>query len=272
MNLKTYMLLGNLNKTIINPMVGGCLLSAVAISANAAPVTVTADFTLFTLGRVMNNGESLYVNEIFQLNNANTVALSGNSVTFSKGNVNKYNAFSFAGNRAEVGGTGLANVFTLGRFTYTNGNFYAEPTYIDFKLTTHSTDATLDNHIFDGRINLTVTPSLGGTPEAEADFFTVQDAAGNTISSLGSVRVYDYNICPAGNPTAPNCNVGSVDVIGHINSLHLDSFANATGGAFINSSTTPPLNPVPVPSAVYLFGSGLIGLLGMRKKKLNFAA
>ncbi|MBK9444109.1 MAG: PEPxxWA-CTERM sorting domain-containing protein [Comamonadaceae bacterium] len=56
--------------------------------------------------------------------------------------------------------------------------------------------------------------------------------------------------------------------MGHINSLHLDSFANPTGGAFLNSSTTSALSLVPEPEtyAMLLAGLGLIGTIARRRR------
>jgi hypothetical protein len=185
------------------------------------------------------------------------------------------NQFSFAGNTSDVAGVGPQTQFNLGTFTFTNGMFYPL-VYLNLTLTTHSSDTALNNKVFNGRIRLETNQSLTFTrdPQVEADYFTVQDFGGSTITSLGSARIYDYDICPAGNPSAPNCNTGSVDLIGHINSLHLDGLANATGGAFLNSSTTSELAPatVPEPPAAFLFGSGLLGLWSARKKlRFKFA-
>jgi hypothetical protein len=61
--------------------------------------------------------------------------------------------------------------------------------------------------------------------------------------------------------------------IGNLNELFGNVYNSATADAentnwdFGNNGGgfTPP--PVPVPSAVWLFGSGLLGLLGLRKRK-----
>lgn len=264
----------------------------------ATPVTVTADFTQLTMGGFYSGGNTfahqLSVNGApidvcggdpsctNALNNPTsiTASLSGSSVTFGYDQnlfpTAKMNMFSFTGNTADVAGTGLQNPFTLGSFTFTNGMFYPLM-FLDFTLTTHSVDALLDNHTFTGRIRLDTNNPPGvwsGSTDLEkiaaADYYTLQDLPGNALTSLGSVRVYDYNVCLAGDLSAPACNTGSVDLIGHINSLHLDSFANPTGGAFLNSSTTSPLNPsnpVPEPASAVLFISGLVGLFAFAKKR-----
>ncbi len=266
-------------------------LSVNAASVNAALVTVTAEFNRLTMGgfvsgantfshQLLVNGSSIDVCGGDPLcANAMTnpssisVNLSGSLVDFGYDDGFLQNAFSFEGYSTNVAGAGTQ--FALGKFTFTNGGFYPLA-FLDFSLTTHSTDPVLNNQTFTGRIRLD-TNNLGGSHStdalkmAEADYFTVQDLAGNSLTSLGSARVYDYNTCLAGDPSAPGCNTGSVDLIGHINSLHLDGLANAAGGAFLNSSTTSELAPVPVPPAILLFGSGILGLWRRRNSRLGRA-
>jgi hypothetical protein len=274
-------------------LLGAAVLATTAVTANASTVSVTADFTQLTMGGFYSgghtyaaglsaNGQAINVcggdpNCTSAINNpaSITASLTGSSVAFGydqnlfTGPILRMNTFSFTGNSsADVTGTGSQNQFTVGSFTFTNGMFYPL-VFLDFTLTTHSTDAAYDNHTFTGRIRLDTnsTSAWSGsddpTKTAEADYFTVEDSAGSTLTSLGSVRVFDYNVCLAGDPSAPNCNTGSVDVIGYIASLHLASFANPTGGAFLNSSTTSTLAPnniIPEPSTILLLGAGLAGL------------
>lgn len=240
---------------------------AAASSAYAAPVTVTANFTQFTVD-IGYAGLPTNVNGTTIADGSTTTGittgLSGSSVTFDYGYLP--NMFSFTSSIAEVPAPGPSNQFKLGSFTYTNGFFHILA-YIDFTLTTSSVDASLNGHTFQGRIRLDSNFNAG-TPEQAADYFTVQNSSGNTLASLGSVRIYDYSFCPAGDPSAPLCNTGSVDLFGHINSLHLDQFANPSGGAFLNGSITSELSPtsaVPEPGSGMLVISGLLSILPFGK-------
>lgn len=248
----------------------------VAAPAQAATVSTTVNLSRFTMGGfydpftasfgVTANGVSSVPasgDDAFAHPETVFVPLSGDSVTFGYGpgyGALRDNAFTFAGNTADVAGSGPSNVFKIGTLTFLNGQFNPLA-FIDFSITTHSSDAALDNKTFDGRIRLDVNNPMTGDPVQEADYFTIQDSTGSTITTLGSVRVYDYLLCPAGDPTAPACNVGSVDIYGHIDSLHLDYFANPTGGAFINASTgSTPVSAVPEPETVAMMLMGLAAL------------
>lgn len=273
-------------------------LAAAAINANATPVSVTADFSLFTVDVLSSPTPPITVGEIVTgmnerglsvnghsidicdtdpscsgiFNTGVAIGLTGSSVSFGydfADYLHENNAFSFVGNTEDVAGTGSQNQFKLGTITFTNGGFfYFWRAHLDFTLTTHSSNANLDNHTFSGSILLDVKVSNTRDPIENADYFTVQDSQGNILTDLGSVRVYDNGICPVGDPSAPNCNTGSVDLFGHINSLHLDLFANPTGGAFVNSSTDPNLNSVPEPNTLLLSCLGLVGF-GVARRYRN---
>lgn len=268
-------------------VVGAQVLAAAACllagnSSLAAQVSVSAELTRLTLGGFYSgpntfdnglevNGQAIDVcdgDPTCAATMANpssiTQAISGNSVEFrydtTKWPTNRPNVFRFVGATSEVAGPGPGNSFLLGRVTFENGQFYPL-VFIDLTLTTHSSDAAMDQHTFSGRIRLdtNATPAVHD-PETEADFFTVQDASGRTLEGLGSVRVFDAFDCPEKTPPGQACNQGTVDLYGHINSLDLDRFANAQGGAFINASTSGSL--VPEPGSALLCTFGLAGLAG----------
>jgi|GEM_PF-1121895 len=268
------------------------LVGAVA-SASAAQVTTTGSFTQLTMGGFYSAGNT-FINGLkvngqvvdvcggdptcaSAINNPAGVTANLNglsSVEFGYNSAFRPNTFSFTANTADVAGVGASNEFKLGTVTFTNGGFYPLA-FLDFTLTTQSSDSALNNQTFNGRIRLDTNSGIDGGPNttlaeanAGADYFTVESSSGSTFASLGSVRVYDYNACPPGDPSYPSCNTGSVDVIGHINSLHLDRFANPTGGAFLNSSTTSVLSLVPEPEtyAMMLAGLGLISAIARRRR------
>ncbi len=274
----------------VRQFVAGAMLVGTACNANAVMVSVTADFTRFTMGQFWSGANTvsngLTVNgavidvcgsdptcAIAETNPGSvSVALSGSSVDFGYANTPwlPSNQFSFTGYSSDVSGTGPLNDFALGSFSFTNGAFFPLA-FVDFTLTTHSTDALYDNHVYSGSIRLDTVSSSTIDPLAEADYFTLLDSSGSPRNDLGSVRVYDYNRCPVGDPAAPSCNTGGVDIFGFINSLHLSSFENPTGGAFLNTSMGPvldPTNPTQVsePSTLLLFGGG-IGLLGLSARR-----
>jgi hypothetical protein len=263
--------------------------------AQAVPVSVTADFTSFQMGSFSSqqaaadlglvvNGSDVVFDPAFAFFNPFSViqATSGSQVIFeyrvpaARGpNTIKFTAAA----PQNVAGRGPGNRFLMGSFSFTNGAFYPLA-YINFMFTTHSSDAAFDGIQLAGRVRLDVNettkdflnPALRDQAALEeADFFTLQSNAGLTFASLGSVRVFEYNRCPTADPTAPNCNTGTVDVYGYINSLHFDSFANATGGAFLDPSVTGVVtSPVPEPGTAALMFAGLVaGLARVRRDGLE---
>lgn len=262
---------------------GLALAAAVAGGAQAATVSSAVTFTQF-YDPFASADMPFLVNGVRY--ETPTVAISGDSLTFETGAQAAGilpNAFSFVGAIDQtVAGVGPANLFKLGTLTYVNGNFHPSA-FIDFSITTSSAEASLDGHNFSGRVAFAVNPnayradpgSIAGSYDEyldriameSADYFTVQDTSGQTLSSLGSVRVFDYNLCTSAYGSDPACNVGSVDLYGYINSLHLTQFTGATGGAFVNGSVLPPIIPsVPEPSTLALVSAGL-ALVGAAQRR-----
>lgn len=265
--------------------------------AQAALVSVTAEFTSFQMGGFSSQqtaadaGLSINgTNQVFDaaaafLNPSSVnVATSGSSLTFAYNTgwlTGRDNFFAFDPVApASVSGTGSGNSFLLGSFNFTNGAFHPL-SYINFVFTTHSSDAAFDNLQLAGRVRMDVNQSslsiLDPTvrdrlAREEADYFTLESTTGQTFTSLGSVRVFDTNRCLTADPAAPNCNTGSVNVYGYIDSLHFDRFANATGGAFLDPSVTGAVtSPVPEPGSAALMFAGLAvaGLARARRDSLD---
>lgn len=259
------------------------LLAGFGTNSGAALVTTTAEFTRFTMGGFYS-GANAFANQLkingsaIDICNGDrscvaallnpqqiSIPIFGSKVSFGYTNpAAVVNRFSFESTPQEVLGVGADNKFVLGKVTFVNGQFYPLA-FIDFVLTTHSIDPLLDNHSIAGSIRLDVNstnPVLD--PESEADYFTAQDPTGRVLSTLGSVRVYDNWACPAGTPAGVACNTGSVEVVGHINSLHLDYFANPTGGAFLNPSVGASIAPLPEPGTTQLVALSLLLLAAMR--------
>ena len=164
----------------------------------------------------------------------------------------------------QVNGSGPNNAFRLATITYHNG-VSTGLTYVYFTLSILSEDPAFNGQQFMGRIRLNANPNVAGQPEQSADFFTVEDVGGNVLANLGSVRVYDTNFCPVG--AGSNCSTGSVDLYGYFGSLHLSSFQNPQGGAFLDSSVTPNLggSGVPEPGTLAICGAGLLAVLALRR-------
>jgi hypothetical protein len=244
--------------------------------AQAASVNVTAEFTALTLGphafgsRAALNGGAQINGINLELCNTDAACdalyadptlfsqpLAGSSVSFGFWNPQPewLNGAAFAGNAAEVAGTGPANAFKLGTFTFTNGLFY-DQSFLDLTLTTHSTEAALDNQVFSGRIRLDVytTNKNPPVPLEEADSFTLTDGA----HDLAKVWVEDLGACSGPDPRAQGCTTGTVDVYGYIDSLHVTRFANPQGGAVL--AVLEPGTP-----ALMLAGLGALGLLVRRR-------
>lgn len=271
-----------------------CLVFAgVCGHAQAATVSTTVELTSFTMGQFWSEyhaGLGIIANgtEVTPADAAAAFAspasvwapLSGSSVTFSYGGalaLARSNSFEFLGATDQtVADVGSGNLFKLGTVTYKNGAFNPLA-FVDFTITTHSSDSRFDNRTFSGAIRLDVRQSdldwgAPGLPKDEADYFTILNSSATNSSAttlpIGSVRVYDYSYCPVGDASAPDCNVGSADLYGYVGSLHVDHFANATGGAFLDASTgSVPTIPEPETYAMLLAGLGLLGFVARRRKQ-----
>lgn len=251
----------------------GLLTILVAGNAAASPVTVTGGFTSFDglVGGTDSgitqtiNGQPLCATGGCNLTaNASVVFAPIGTVGFqnqSAGVPNPTNIISFTpATPQDVLGTGAANTFLLGSLFYQNGIWTGDASF-GFTLTTQSTDPLLNNQTFTDILNYTLTPNdfVNNTPAQNADFISF---SGNPV--LGSGRAYELNDAPPGFD-----NTIRFDVVGHIDTLHLDFFANPVGGFLdpgVGLQPTPPAN-LPEPSTLLLLGSGLAGLFAWRRKR-----
>lgn len=127
-----------------------------------------------------------------------------------------------------------------------------------FKLTTHSLDAALNNHVFTGTMDLVV--NAGTTdPYPAADYFFIAERP-----DLSSARVFDLGFQPPNNPG----NTGTFDIFGKIGSLIPTQFIVTNDAVFaspkigpLSPSDIPGATPLPVPASSALIVAGLAGFL-----------
>jgi PEP-CTERM motif len=150
----------------------------------------------------------------------------------------------------------LGQQFVLGTLTYTNGIWFTDPEFtVQFK--SSSADPLFDNFVWEDTIHLFITPNNQlDTPEENADFIYLKN-----LPTLGSIRAYELNDSPVGSNTV------TVDVFGSINSLHLERFANAQGGGFIDPGISAAPTPGPEPATTTVLGLGLAGLFAARRRR-----
>ena len=264
---------------IVNRLRSAIVIAVIAQSAvvSAVEVTVTANFTSFEIlqfydaaltfrNQLSINGTPVSIcnsitncQELIDSGKPISFDIAGNSASFGYDPTRlqftpRMNTFSFAPAAAQnVAGKGSNNIFNLGKIEFVNGQFFPLAT-VSFELKTHSTDADFDGHILKGSAKLqSVQTNPPYDSFLEADYFTLLDSEGQVLSGLGSVRVYDQFACPS--DTLPNtaCNIGTVDVLGYVNSLHISRFSNPTGGAFLNTSIEHIPSPIPEGTTVQYF-------------------
>ncbi|MDA8133867.1 MAG: choice-of-anchor K domain-containing protein [Desulfobacteraceae bacterium] len=147
--------------------------------------------------------------------------------------------------------------FLLGTLTFTNGIWnsfvHGEGSAFSFTITASSESANLYDQVFSGTLMMFTNINSADSPEERADWFYIQEKPG-----LGSVRVFEFS---DGDST------GTVELWGAFGSLDLVELKNPGGGAFLDSSITPDISPVPEPSTIMLFCFGILGFFGINRKK-----
>lgn len=167
------------------------------------------------------------------------------------------NTLSFTGNSdVDVTGGVPSSPFSLGVLSFTNGSFYPAA-HVGFTLTTRS-DVAAYNQTITGRFVVrSIAPANNPLPAAQADEVELALDNGLALPGLGTLRVYERTFCPLAGDTT--CNHGSVEVIGHFASLHVDALSNPQGGAYIGPS------PVPEPASMLLLAAGIAALAAGRR-------
>lgn len=142
-----------------------------------------------------------------------------------------------------------------------------------------------------GNVPPTVSDTRNGlTPGSYDDFYTffaVADITDATISfaldpsSTGifqagafSIELYEGVSSPAGIPIASGLSGGGqpsvsflADLMNNTTYTVRTAFSFGINGTGVTADATTSVNTVPVPAAIWLFGSGLIGLVGMAKRR-----
>jgi hypothetical protein len=285
-------------KLLFNSMAAATtLMLASAVSAHAAPVSISFGFTSFTskldlsippgvppspLPDVFVNGNKVpsYTPDVpFTVSGPLGQSVDFHEVTVS--GEQTHNVVQFTPNTS-------ANVvqgqeFLLGTFHLVDGIWFGGAD-ISFNMMTVSADPTLNGHLYSDTLRMVFNP-FDPDPNKSADWFElVNQAAPGTCGASGgvtlvqctSVRVYELFDSPILPHVDGVSNAGDIELWGKIDSLVPTEFKNPTGGLFLSNSfsTDPNATSTPLPAAFPLFASGLgvMGVLTWRRKRKAAAA
>lgn len=143
--------------------------------------------------------------------------------------------------------------FVAGILWFHNGRSISgtNPDSVQFGLNSSSSDRDFNQ-------NLTIEIAIDSSPN--------QDDNGNPLSEeLAADYIYFPMFPEFGRLRVFEGESGSVEILAEFNSLHFKGFGEVLtpDTAFLNSSLTT----IPVPAAVWFFGTGLLGLIGISRKK-----
>ena len=155
---------------------------------------------------------------------------------------------------------GVGTRFLLGTLTFANGSWFGtgnDAAEFHLMLTTSSSDSRLNGSVFDGTLELNITPNdfVNNTPLQNADSFDFKG-----FTNLGEILVYELNDSPTGR------NTGSVDLYGEIDDLAPTDFANPQGAALLAPGTA---SQTPEPGTAALEGLGLAALFAIAARHRN---
>ena len=159
--------------------------------------------------------------------------------------------------------------FVFGTLNYFNGttNSGSDANTVDLDVSLNFTSPSSITEDFTFNLGIENTPNTSSDPNENADivnfdntvpsnFFT-SDGVDYTLEFLGFGTLDGAGFTVEDSFRVLENESAKVDLVGRITS---------TPSAGPTPSTGPTPSAVPVPAAVWLFGSGMIGLIGMRRK------
>ncbi|MGD0585355.1 MAG: hypothetical protein ABSA86_06220 [Oryzomonas sp.] len=227
--------------SIVAALVGGLLLSFVG----NASATLSLDYTLDSSN---DPQASIYYNQ-------NDRCLYGSNIAVSS--ITGIGTTQTTQNTQTITG-GFLN-FVTGPLTGTTGNIWNFAQGGSITVTggfNNNVSTPLLSGAFDS-VSVTQMP-LNGLPLTFA-------IVGGTFSAVGSQSIYNYFNIPSDSTSASGINLSFLATSGITNnSLTSNSIAS---GNIVNVLCNDPA-PTPIPAAAWLLGSGLLGLAGLRSRRL----
>ena len=239
---------------IVAALVGGLLMSFVgnasaALSPNTSPNTLSLDYTLDSSN---DPQASIYYNPTDGCLHGSNIAvteITGIGTT-------QTNSLAVTG--------GLLN-FVTGSLTGTTGNTWNFAQGGSITVTGGIAPLSITNAstpLLSGAFNSVSVTQM--TLNGQLTFAIV----GGTFSATGTQSIYNYFNMPSGSTSTDGINLSFLANSGITNNS-LNSEGIASGNIINVPLTDPPTTPIP--SAAWLFGSGLMGLAGFRGRRFSKA-